>query len=97
MFDLPVLDMKGNTYDGETHVRFSNVQQFSKGDPLSAMGSLPSFGETGMAPVFGTPDLEYLSVPNSSEPGSAPANKIPNLQVRALFGTDKFELEIFRP
>ena len=43
-FDLPGLDMKGTTHDGEKHVSFSNVQEFFKSDPLSAMGSLPSFG-----------------------------------------------------
>ena len=77
------VEISGNfdTHDGEKHVSFSNVQQFFKGDPLSAMGSLPSLGETGMAPVLGTPDLGSFSVPDSSKPGSAPAHKDPNVQV----------------
>ena len=56
-FDLPGLDMKGTTHDGEKHVSFSNVQEFFKSDPLSAMSSLSSFGGTGKVPVLGTPDL----------------------------------------
>ena len=31
-FDLPQLDMKGTTHDGEKHLRFSNVQEFFKSD-----------------------------------------------------------------
>ena len=48
--------MKGSTHDGDKHVSFSNVQQFLNSDHHSAMGSLPSLGETGMAPVPGPPD-----------------------------------------
>ena len=85
--------MKGTTHDGEKHVSFSNVQEFFKSDPLSAMGILPSFGGTGKAPVLGTADPGSFSVPDGSEAGSAPTHKDPNVQVRALFGTDKSELE----
>ena len=53
--DLPGLDMKGTTHDGEKHVSFSNVQEFFKSDPLSAMGNFPSFGGAGKSPVLGTP------------------------------------------
>ena len=87
--DLPGLDMKGTTHDGEKHVSFSNVQELFNSDTLSAMGSLPSFRGMGKAPVLGTPDLGSSSVPEGSEPGSAPTHKGPNVQVRALFGTDK--------
>ena len=73
-FDLPGLEEKGNTHDGGKHVRFSNVQQFFKSDPLSAMRSLPSSGETGMAQVLHTPNLGSFSVPDSSKPVSAPAH-----------------------
>ena len=96
-FDLPGLDMKGTTHDGEKSVSFSNVQEFFKSDPLSAMGSLPSFGGTGKAPGLGTPDLGSVSVHDGSEPGSAPNHKGPNVQVRALSGTDKLELETLYP
>ena len=96
-FVLPGLDMKDTTHDGEKHVSFSNVQEFFKSDPLSAMGSLPSSGDTGKAPVLGTPDLGSFSVPDGSKPGSAPYHKGPNVQVRALFGTDKLELETVDP
>ena len=96
-FDLPGLDMKGTTHDGEKHLSLSNVQELFKSDPLSAMGSFPSSGGTGKAPVLGTPDLGSFSVPDDSEPCSAPTHKGPNVQVRALFGTDKFELETLDP
>ena len=96
-FDLPGLDMKGTTHDGEKHVSFSNMQEFFKSDPLSAMGSLPSFGGAGNAPVLGTPDLGSFSVRDASVPGSSPTHKDPNVQVRALFGTDKLELETVDP
>ena len=96
-FDLPGLDMKGTTHDGEKHVSFSNVQEFFNTDPISAMGSLPSFAGTGKAPVLGTPDLGSFSVPNGPVPGSAPTHKDPNVQVRALFGTNKLELETLDP
>ena len=96
-FDLPVLDMKGNTHDEEKHVKVSKVQQLFRSHPLSAMGSLPSLGEIGMAPVLGTPDLWSFSVPDSSKPGSAAAHKVPNVQVRAPFGTNKCELETLDP
>ena len=48
-----------------------------------------------MAPSghLGTSDLGSASVPDSSKPGSARAHKDPNFEVRALFGTDKLELE----
>ena len=67
--------MKGTTHDGEMHVSFSNVQEFFKSDPLSVMGSLPSFGRTGKALVLGTPNLGSFSVPDGSEPGSDPPTK----------------------
>ena len=89
--------MKGTTHDGEKHVSFSNVQKFFKSDPLSAMGNLPSFGGAGKSPVLGTPDLGSFSVPDGSVPGSAPTHKDPNVQVGALFGTDKLELETLDP
>ena len=89
--------MKGTTHDREKHVSFSNVQEFFKSDPLSAMGSLPSFGGTGKAPVLGTPDLGSFSVPDCSVPGSAPTHKDPNVQVRVLFNTDKLGLETLDP
>ena len=88
-FDLPGLNIKGHIHDGEKHVSFSNV--------LSAMDSLPSLGETGMSPVLGTPDLRSFPVPDSSKPGSAPAHKDPNVQVPALFGTDKSGVETVDP
>ena len=50
-----------------------------------------------MAPVLGTPGLGSSSVPDSSKPGSAPAHKDPSVQVRALFSTDKLELETLDP
>ena len=71
-FDLPGLDMKGTTHDGEKHVRFSNVQELFKSDPLSAMGGLPSFGKMGKASVLGTPDL-YLIAPSPAVPPSTKA------------------------
>ena len=89
--------MKSPTHDGEKHVSFSNVQEFFKSDPLSAMGNLPSFGGAGKSPVLGTPDLGSLSVPDDSVPDRAPTHKDPNVQVRALFGTDKLELETLDP
>ena len=76
---------------------FFNVQQFIKSDPLSAMGSLPLLGETGMAPVLAPAGLGSSSVPDCSKPGSAPAHKDPNVQVRALFRTDKLDLETLHP
>ena len=95
--DLPGLDMKGTTHDGEKHVSFSNVQEFFKSDPLSPMGDLPSLRGAGKSPVLGTPDLGSCSVPDGSVPGSAPTHKDPKFQVRALFGTDKLELETLDP
>ena len=71
---------------------FSNVQQFLQSDPLSAMGSLPLLGETQIASVLGLPNLGSFLVPDSSQPG-----KDPNFQVRALFGTDKLELQTLDP
>ena len=47
--------------------------------------------------MLGAPDLGSFSVPDSSKPGSAPAHKDSNVQVRALFGTDKLELETLDP
>ena len=96
-FDLPGLDMNSTTHDGERHVRFSNMQQFFKNDPLSAMCILPSSGGTGMAPIWSTPDLRSYSVPESFKPGTAPTHKDPKVPVRALFGTDKFALETLDP
>ena len=43
------------------------------------------------------PDLGSFSVPDGSVPGSAPTHKDPNVQVRALFGTDKLGLETLDP
>ena len=74
-FDLPGLDMKSNTNDGEKHGSFSNVQQFFKSDPLSALISLPLLGETGLARVLGTPNLRSFSVPDTSKAGSARPTK----------------------
>ena len=71
--------MKGTTHDGEKHVSFSNLQEFFKSDPPSAMGSLPWFRGTGKAPVLGTPDLGSFSVPDGSVPGSAPTHKDSNV------------------
>ena len=96
-FHLPGLDMKGNTHDGEKPVTSSTVHQFFKSDPLSSMGGLPSLGEARMAPVLGTRDLGSFSVPDTSKPGSAPAHKDPNVQVRALFGSDKLNSETLDP
>ena len=47
-----------------------------------------------MTPVLVTPDIGPFSLPDSSKPGSAPAHKDPNVQVWALFGTDKLASEI---
>ena len=96
-FDLPGLDMKGTTHDGERYVSFCNMQQFFKSDPLSAMCSLPSSGGTGMAPIRGRPNLRSYSLPESSKPGTAPTDKDPNVHVRALFGTDELALETLDP
>ena len=89
--------MKGTTHDGEKHVSFSNVQEVFKSDPLSATGSWPLFMGTGKAPVLGTPDLGSFSVPDGTAPGSTPTHKDLNVQVRALSGTDKLELETLDP
>ena len=70
------------------------MRQFFKSEPLSAMGRLPSLG---IAPVLGTPDLGSFPVPESSKRGSALTHKDPNVQARAVFGTDKLELETLDP
>ena len=96
-YELPTLDMKGGPHDGEKHMSFPNVQQFFHSNPLSAMGSLPLFGETGTGQVLGMPAIGCFSVPDSSKAGSSLPHKDPNAQVGALFGTNKSELETLDP